>query len=213
MRTILETKATRITHHQKGIRNGFEAMAIALFLLAAMAIATPAPALAGERYLHVKVEDAQNGQNVNVNVPLSMAEKILPAINNGQLHNGCVTIHQAELNGIDVRQILDALRTAPDNEFVAINNKKGEQSVRVAKSGGNIVVRIRNEKSKDQTVDVTVPMTVIDALFSTAKQDELNIEAALQSLANTGNSLQVVVHNAGQNVRVWVDSNPVSSGE
>jgi hypothetical protein len=185
------------------MRTRFQAMAVAVFMIAAVA----APAMAGERYLHVRVQDGDKGQSVNVNVPLSMAEKILPAINNGPLHNGVVTVHQADMNGVDVRQILDAVRTAPDGQFVTVNNNKDGQSVRVAKLNGNIVVHVRNDRSREQDVDITVPMTVIDALFSTAKQDQLNVEAALQSLANTGNGLLVTVHDAGQNVRIWIDSN------
>ncbi|MGH9733959.1 MAG: hypothetical protein ACRD8A_05150 [Candidatus Acidiferrales bacterium] len=188
------------------IRTRVQAMAIALLMVAGMAIAA-APAMAAERYLHVRVQDADKGENVNVNVPLSMAEKILPAINNGDLHNGCVTIHDADLNGVDLRQILDAVRTAPDNDFVTVNNNRRGQHIRVAKSNGNIVVHVRDEERKQQEVEITVPMTVIDALFSTAKQDELNVAAALKTLAETGNGLLVTVHDAGQNVRVWVDSN------
>ena len=180
-------------------------MAIAVLMVAGMAIAA-APAMAAERYLHVRVQDSDKGENVNVNVPLSMAEKILPAINNGDLHNGCVTIHQADLNGVDVRQILDAVRTAPDNEFVTVNDNRRGQHVRVAKSKGNIVVHVQDEQSKHQEVEITVPMSVVDALFSTVKQDELNVAAALKTLAETGNGLLVTVHDAGQNVRVWVDS-------
>lgn len=183
----------------------FQAVAVALVMITGMAAAVPA--MAAERYLHVRVQDGDKGQNVNVNVPLSMAEKILPAINHDPLHNGIVTVHEADMQGVDVRQILDAVRTAPDGQFVTINNTKEGQSVRVAKSNGNIVVHVRDERNKQQDVDITVPMTVINALFSTAKRDELNVAAALQSLADTGNGLLVVVHNADQNVRIWVDSN------
>lgn len=188
------------------MRRRVQAMAIAAFMIAAMAVAA-APAMAAERYLHVRVQDSDKGENVNVNVPLSMAEKILPAINNGDLHNGCVRIHQADLNGVDVRQILDAVRTAPDNDFVTVNDNRRGQHIRVAKSNGNIVVHVQDEESRHQEVEITVPMTVVDALFSTAKQDELNVAAALKTLAETGNGLLVTVHDAGQNVRVWVDSN------
>lgn len=188
------------------MRRRVQAMAIAAFMIAAMAVAA-VPAMAAERYLHVRVQDSDKGENVNVNVPLSMAEKILPAINNGDLHNGCVRIHQADLNGVDVRQILDAVRTAPDNDFVTVNDNRRGQHIRVAKSNGNIVVHVQDEESRHQEVEITVPMTVVDALFSTAKQDELNVAAALKTLAETGNGLLVTVHDAGQNVRVWVDSN------
>jgi len=67
----------------------------AVFCLLAVAItaqAVPTVAAPAERYLHVNVQDPTNGESVNVNVPLAMAEKILPAINNHGLHNGKVTI-------------------------------------------------------------------------------------------------------------------------
>jgi hypothetical protein len=175
-------------------------------LLTGVLIAAVAPALAGggEQYLHLEVQDGAKGESVNVNVPLSMAEKIIPAINNERLHNGCVTVRQANMNGIDVRTILDAVRTAPDNEFVTVRDK--DQTVRVAKRNGNIIVYVRNRENKDQRVDVMVPMRVVNALFSAAKGDQLDVVAALRALGNSGNAFLVTVQDASQNVRVWVDS-------
>ena len=59
----------------------------------------------------MKVDGGAKGESVNVNVPLSMAEKILPTINHGELHNGRVTISNADINDVDIRAILDAIRT------------------------------------------------------------------------------------------------------
>lgn len=185
-------------------------------LLAAGALtaaATTAIAAGAEKYLHVKVEDADKGESVNVNVPLSMAEKILPTINDHDLHQGRVTIHDAEMNGVDVRALLDAVRSAQDNEFVTIKERDNEE-VRVAKSNGNIVVHIRDHEGRHgskasengQLVDVTVPMKVVDALFATAKDNELDIVSALRALSDAGDVLLVTVQDAGQKVRIWVDS-------
>jgi hypothetical protein len=185
--------------------------AIAVFgLLATGAMVAAKSAMAGapERYLHVRVEDSANGESVNVNVPLSMAEKILPAVNHGNLHQGKVTISTAQMNGVDVRAILDAIRTAPDNEFVTVKEK--DQDVRVAKSNGNIVVHVRDNSKAGEKVDITVPMKVVDALFSTAKQDELDIAAALRALSDAGDTLLVTVQDATQHVRIWVDSRNTS---
>ena len=92
---------------------------------------------AAERYLHVKVDDTTKGESVNVNLPLSMAETILPTVNNGSLHNGHVTVGQGRNStDVDVRALLDAIRTTPDNEFVTVKEK--DQDVRVAKSNGNL---------------------------------------------------------------------------
>ena len=168
--------------------------------MAANVLAAPPP----ERYLHVKVEDAKEGESVNVNLPLSIAEKILPTVNKGNLHAGHVTIGSADLDGIDVKGLLEAIRTAPDNDFVTVKQK--DQDIRIAKSNGNLIVHVRCTDGDKQNVDVTVPLKVVDALFSTAKDNELNIVAALHELSDAGDALLVTVQDATQHVRVWVDS-------
>jgi len=199
------------------MRRGSPAVTVSCLLLAAtIAVAigiakgatTAAAKPAAERYLHVKVDGGTKGESVNVNVPLSMAIKILPTINHGELHNGRITISSADINDVDVRAILDAVRTAPDNEFVTV--KSGEQDVRVAKSNGNLIIHVR-DSGKDsgksgQKVDVTVPMKVVDALFSTAKQNELDVAAAIRALGEAGETVLVTVQDAEQNVRIWIDS-------
>jgi hypothetical protein len=181
-------------------------IATALCLLAAglTALAGSAMAAPPEEYLHVNVEDPTNDGSVKVNVPLSMAEKILPAINNRDLHDGKVSIRNAEMNGVDVRALLDAVRTAPDNEFVTVREK--DSDVHVAKANGNIIVHVIDKQNKEQTVDVTVPLNVVDALFSTTKNDELDIAAALRALNDAGDVLLVTVQGSGEKVHVWVDS-------
>lgn len=177
--------------------------ATGLALSAPRAVASPA-----ERYLHVRVQEGVKGESVNVNVPLAMAEKVLPAVNNGNLHNGRVSISQSDLQGVDVKTILDAIRTAPDNEFVSIKNT--DQDVHVMKSNGNILIRVRDANKGGQKVDITVPMKVVDALFSTVKDNELDVAAALRALDEAGETLLVTVEDATEHVRIWVDSHSTS---
>jgi hypothetical protein len=177
--------------------------------LAAMVAAAPATMAApAERYLHITVTDATKGESVNVNVPLSMAEKILPTLNKGNLHNGRVTIGSAEMNDVDIRALLDALRTAPDNEFVTVKEK--DQDVRVAKLNGNLVVHVRDGAKGGEKVDITVPMKVVDALLSTAKDNELDVSAAIRALSDAGDALLITVEDASEHVRIWVDSKNAS---
>jgi len=180
------------------------ATVLCLLVAGSMAVVGPAIAASAEKYLHVNVEDPTRGESVNVNVTLSMAERILPAINNHNLHNGKILIHNAEMNGVDIRALLDAVRTAPDNEFVTVKDK--DSDVRVAKASGNIIVHVINRKNKEQKVDVTVPLKVVDALFNTVKNDELDIVAAMRALSDAGDVLLVTVQDSSQKVRVWVDS-------
>ena len=192
---------------RKGIRAIGVCCALALTManLAVTAMAAPAPA---ERYLHVKVDDATKGESVNVNLPLSMATAILPTINKGNLHNGHVTIGEADFNGVDVRALLDALRTAPDNEFVTVKQK--DQDVRVAKSNGNLIVHVLDKSKDGQKVDVTIPMKVVDALFSTVKDNELDVAAAIRALSDAGDAVLVTVQDATEHVRIWIDSHSAS---
>jgi len=174
-------------------------------VLAGLAVTAPAAmATPTERYLHVKVENASKGESVNVNVPLSMAEKILPTINKNNMHNGHVTIGHADMDDVDIRALLDAVRTAPDNEFVTVKEK--DQDVRVAKANGNLVVHVRDAAKGGQKVDITIPMKVVDALLSTAKDNELDISAAIRALSDAGDALLVTVEDASEHIRIWVDS-------
>lgn len=186
----------------------FQAIAVFCLLAAALLSASAAMAAPGDRYLHVKVDDAEKGESVNVNLPLSIAEKILPTVNKGRLHAGTVSISDADIEGVDIRAILDAIRSAPDNEFVTVKEK--DQDVRVAKSKGNLLIHVRDDSDgkgkRGQKVEITVPMKVVDALFSTAKKNELDIAAAIRALDGAGETLLVTVEDASQHVKIWVDS-------
>ncbi|HVB88543.1 MAG TPA: hypothetical protein VNK23_17925 [Candidatus Dormibacteraeota bacterium] len=180
------------------------ATVVGLLAAGIVSVAAPAVAAPADKYLHVKVDDRANSGTVNVNVPLPLAEAILPAINNPELHDGKVSLHDAQMHGVDVRAILEALRNAPDNEFVTVRNK--ESDVRVAKSNGNIVVHVTDKNDPRQRVNVTVPIAVANAFFANAKNNQLDVEAALRALSDAGDVLLVTVQGPGQKVRVWVDS-------
>jgi hypothetical protein len=49
-------------------------------------------------------------------------------------------------------------------------------------------------------------MKVVDALFSTAKQNELDVAAAIRALGEAGETVLVTVQDAEQNVKIWIDS-------
>jgi hypothetical protein len=114
----------------------------------------------GDRWLHVRVVSSDaKGETVCVNVPLEMAQMVLPAINQKELHGGKVTIDKFDTNGVDLRALMDAVRKAKDGEFVTVNSK--DQDVRVAKQGGYLVVHVTDNSghihhhlNKDANKDV-----------------------------------------------------------
>jgi hypothetical protein len=162
-----------------------------------------------DRWLHVRVTNPNsNEESVRVNVPLELAEKVLPTINQHRLHSGKVSFSEADCHGVDIRALLDAVRTSKDGEFVTVQNK--DSDVRVAKQNGYLLVHVfeKNHPKKSQ-VEVKVPMKVVDALFSAGK-DELDLVAALHALSAQGDTELVSVKDEENTVRVWLDSKNAS---
>jgi ribonuclease HI len=180
----------------------------ALMVFSALLLATIAVAATTTRYIHVRVFSPATHELVRVNVPLTLAEQVIPAINHGQLRDGKVRIGHLDANSVNVRAILEALKTAPEGEFVSVQDAGND--VRVAKEHGLMVVHVIDKENK-QNVDVTIPWDVAQALISETGENELNIEAAVKALENVGDMSLVKVTGQDQTVRVWVDSR--STGE
>jgi hypothetical protein len=185
-------------------------------LLVLFALAIAPLAFAAERWVHVKVDDGgEDGERVRVNLPLSLAEKVLPTINSNKLHNGKVKVKERAFEEVDLHALLDAVRTAPDNEYVTVES--AHDNVRVAKSGGFLLIKVREtghrwrsaektgESKKENTVDIKVPFTVVNALLS-GEKDELDLLAAIRVLKESGDLELVTVKDGSESVRIWIDS-------
>lgn len=190
--------------------------ALGAALLVALAIGVPAATSAQEaqttqpeRWLHVRVDSVDGkGEMVRVNMPLSLAEKLLPAVHNERLRDGKVRINSTEVNGVDLRAVLDAVRTTRDGEFVTVQSNNTD--VKVSKKEGYLYIYARENKGEKKTrVEVKVPMTVVDALVSTGS-NELDLVAAVRALSKHGDSELVVVKDEKNTVRVWLDSKNTS---
>jgi hypothetical protein len=193
---------------------------VGVVVMGAVAVKKTAAAATPEKFIHVRVNDVSKGEMVSVNLPLSLAEKVIPTIHNGNLHNGKVTIGNVDMQDVDVRALLAAVASSPDNEFVTVKEK--DQEVRVAKSKGNFIIHVtdlnsdsdesnKSDKSdkkyekRGQKVDITIPISVVNALVPNEKQ-ELDLVAAIHALSNASEALLVTVHDGTQEVRIWIDS-------
>jgi len=199
-------------------------LVFAAVTLAPSALLAQTSTAKSEQWIHVRVESKDHsGETVRVNVPIEMAEKVLPAINKNNLHNGKVHIESAHMDDVDVRALLDAIRTSKDGEYVTVQSN--ENDVRVAKSGGYLYIHVTDRSgarksdakesaakvvsTKESKVEIKVPMKVVDALFSSGK-DELDIVAGLRALAGSGDSELVSVKDSENTVRVWIDSKNIA---
>ncbi len=163
----------------------------------------------GERWLHVRVISTDSkGETVRVNVPVELAEKVLPAIDHDRLHNGKVRIGCMDCDSVDIRTLFDAVRTTKDGEFVTVQSKDADISV--AKKDGQFLVHVHDKnKPKNSQVEVKVPMKVVQALLSAGK-DELDIVAGLHALAAEGDVDLVSVKDDDSTIHVWMDSKNVA---
>jgi hypothetical protein len=171
-----------------------------------------------ERWLHVRVEGDTKDELVRVNVPLELAEAILPTINKDRLDHGKVHIDKLDTNGVDLHALMNAVRNAKDGEFVTVQSK--DSDVRVAKQNGYLVVHVldhsrdgdktKKDGGKKSQVEVKVPMKVVDALFSAGK-DELDLVAAIHALSAQGDTELVSVKDSENTVRVWLDAKNTSN--
>jgi len=222
-----------VSHIRKFIAKAILATAAAMLLspLGVLAQSTPNqsssatenPVASRDRWLHVRVISSDaNSETVRINLPLELAEKVLPAVNRDRLHDGKVRIDNGR-NNVDLRTIVDAIRTTGDGEFVTV--QKDDCDVRVAKENNHLIVHVvdkclhencKNEKgehdkagARKSQVEIKVPMKVIDALFSAGK-DELDLVAALHALSAQGDTELVSVKDHENTVRVWLDSKNVT---
>lgn len=163
----------------------------------------------GERWLHVRVISSNSkGETVRVNVPLDLAEKVIPAIDHDRLHNGKVRVGCMDCDGVDVRTLFEAVRAAKDGEYVTVQSDDAD--IKVSKKDGQMYVHVHDKKkSKDSQVEVKVPMKVVEALLSGSK-DELDIAAGLHALASQGDVELVSVKDEENTIRVWLDSKNVT---
>jgi hypothetical protein len=176
----------------------------AVLLVAIVVAGTMVWAASPERYLHIKVNNPKAQELVRVNVPLSLAEQVIPAINHGDLRNGKVHVGNFNSDDINLRALLEAVKSAPEGEFVSV--QKPDEEVHVAKEHGQLVAHVKDKAGKER-VDVTIPWEVAQALISETTDNQLNISAAIKALQKIGDMTLVTVAGEEESVRIWIDSN------
>ncbi len=155
-------------------------------------------------WLHVEVKENRDQQEiVKVNLPLSMVETALDVIKNEKFKDGHFHMKMhGEMTIADLRKLWEEVKKAGDAEFVTV--EKAKENVRVARSGGFLLVKVTETGQKESKVDLKVPLPVVDALFS-GPGEELNLRAAVQSLQQSGVGEILTVHDRNTDVKIWIE--------
>ncbi len=175
------------------------------FFVVALCFAPLALAASPDMWLHVKVESTKDdGEIVRVNVPLSLAEKVIPLVNADNIRAGKIKIGEIHNADIDLPGILAAVRDTKDGEFVTVQSKS--ENVRVAKEKGDLLITVRDDgHGKNERVDIRIPMSIVDSLVA-GKKDELDLVAMLKALQSHGDMKLVSVVDGDETVGIWIDS-------
>jgi len=171
-----------------------------LAMLVCLAVGTTWAGADGH-WLHVRVQENDNdGERISVNIPLSLVQAILPAIETDGFRDGRINIGRGEIEDIDLHEILKAFKDAPDADFVTIDGR--DESVRISKERGFLLVKVDDDNDR---VRVRLPLDVVDALLG-GSDGELDLIAALDALADHGGGDLVTVESDDESIRVWIDS-------
>jgi len=193
----------------RGLTRMFAIAAIAALSLTAQAQTSGQNNTIKDRWLHVRVVSTPpKVENVRINVPLELAEKVLAAVKDDHLHNGRIRIDLNNSKDVDIRALFDAIRTTKDGEFVTVQDN--DEDVRVAKQNGYFLVHVHDRAhGKKEEVEIRIPMKVAEAMLS-ATNNELDLAAAVRALASQGDTELVSVKDDEETVRIWLDSKNLS---
>ena len=177
-------------------------------------LATTADTALAGRWIHVRVKEySGDGETVKINFPLRSAAKLIALVDDDDIQGGRIRFNDRDMDAEKLRAIWEAVREAEDGEFVTVESESGED-VRVSRDGEYLLVKVEDRDGRRsrrvETVDIRMPITVVDALLS-GNEDELNIAAAIEALDRHGPGEIISVDDEDSQVRIWVDES--QSGE
>ena len=151
-------------------------------------------------------DDGQEGADfqVNINVPLAAVEPLLRLAPHQILSGGRLAVGGRDMS-IDVaamRDLWGAIGDIGDAEFLTVDSE-GE-TVSISRTGDQILVQMEEcDENGGETVDIRLPVEVLDALLS-GDDATLNVGAAVERLADLRGDIVRVTGDDLQ-VRVWID--------
>jgi len=157
----------------------------------------------GDRYVHVRILDRDAAdEEVRLDVPVGLLRAFL-AHADVEVWDRDLSLRYAGGSEVDLREVLAALREAPEGEFLRIRER--DESVRVAKEGGFFLVRV-DERDGDR-LRVRFPLAVLDTLIDSGTE-RLDFAAALEALSDYDGDDLLTVESDDEQIRIWIDGKP-----
>jgi hypothetical protein len=161
----------------------------------------------GKPWIHIQVREHDGSKTkVDVNLPLSVVQVAIDAAPDKIISNGHIRIdhhRHHDLSISDLRRMWQELRDAGEAHFVEVEDE--HEKVSVFREGDLIRIEVTDldDEPESETVNVKVPISVVDALFS-GDGEELNVRDALELLKDQRGEI-VRVEGGDADVRIWID--------
>ena len=163
----------------------------------------PVLAQSKDPWLHLEVQEKSSDPAlVKVNLPMSMVDVALDFVKDNKLRHGQLKLDTNEISVAEMRHIWNELKKAGDGEFVSVEKKT--ETVRIARQGGLLVVKVTGPDKQKAKVDLKIPTDVVDALLQ-GSGDELNVKAALVAMQQRSLGEILTVNDEQTQVRLWIE--------
>jgi hypothetical protein len=172
-------------------------------LTLALLLSTTAAWAQAEPWVHVRVTENDEGHKVSVNVPLSLAQVALEVAPRHVMEKGRLKLRDKNISVADMRRLWSSLKASGDAEFVTVEEE--DKTVRVAREGSYLRIDVRGRPGKNETVQIRMPLVVVDALLS-GEGETIDISAAIGQLKGQRGEI-VTVEGSDSQVRIWIDEN------
>ena len=174
-----------------------------LALIALVLFATAAFAEEPATWLNVHVTETSENADVRVHLPMNLVLAVLDGIRVEHFDRGIVDLDldmgDAE---IDWTQVIQAVRTSPDGEYVTISSDDAD--VRVVKQAGMMLVDVLEKAQDHAEIRIRIPVSMLDA-FSVDEHNRFDVAAFLRSFEELPDGELIRVTSNEANVRVWVE--------
>lgn len=153
------------------------------------------------RWINVDVQEHTDGTKVKVHLPLDLVLTVINGIDIQNFDAGEVDLEMGDVD-VDWPQVFQALRDAPDGEFITVDSPDAD--VRVSKASGMMLIDVDEKEGDNAKVKVRVPMSMINALHID-DANRVDVKAFLASLNELPDGELVRVESDDANVRIWVE--------
>ena len=164
----------------------------------------PLSAQEPQKWLHLQVVDGNTGTgDLALNIPLRMVSAFLATVPSEHLsEDGELTVderHGASITGL--REMWHEVKEVDDVEFFTAQH--GDETVRMSRTGSLLELWLESDQ---ETVQVEMPMVVLDALLM-GDGETLNLSAAIDELTTLEGDIVRAsrVGHSEQQLRVWID--------